>query len=148
MSPYHVSCGSILKFEGKVALITGSSGGIGRATALEFAKRGTDIIIQYNANLDAARRVANEAEAFGRQVLLARVDFTNINESTRKVQEMVDAALAKFRKIDFLVNLAGYPAKGEWNKGLLNYKLRIFSNRFMWTCWVHSCVRELWRRTS
>jgi len=118
--------GSMLKFQGKVALITGSSGGIGRATALEFAKQGADIIIQYNANLEAARKVAAEAEALGRQVLLAQVDFTDVNESTRKVQEMVDAAIAKFRKIDFLVNLAGYPARGEWNKGLLDLQTEDF----------------------
>jgi 3-oxoacyl-[acyl-carrier protein] reductase len=107
------------KLSGSVAIVTGASGGIGRFTALEFARQGADVVIQYNSNVDAAKRVADEISALGRQALLARVNFTNVKDSPREVQEMVDAAIRGFGKVDFLVNLAGYPAKGEWNKSFL-----------------------------
>lgn len=108
------------KFLGKVAVVTGASGGIGRAAVLEFAKQGADVVVQYNSNVAAAKKVAEEITALGRQVLLAQVDFTDIKDSPRKAQEMVDATIGKFGKVDFLVNLAGYPARGEWNKTFLD----------------------------
>ena len=104
---------------GKVAIVTGASGGIGRFTALEFARQGVDVVIQYNSNVAAAKKVADEIVALGRRARLARVNFTNVKDSPGEVQEMVDAAIGDFRKVDFLVNLAGYPAKGEWNKTFL-----------------------------
>jgi len=104
------------KLSGKVAIVTGASGGIGRSTALEFARQGADVVIQYNANMAAAKNVANDIVALGRRAFLARVDFTNVNDSPREVKDMVDAAIGEFQKVDFLVNLAGYPARGEWNK--------------------------------
>ena len=104
---------------GKVAIVTGASGGIGRSSALEFAKQGVDVVVQYNANRATAEKVADEIITLGRQVLLARVNFTDFKDSPRMVQEMVDATVGKWGKVDFLVNLAGYPAKGEWNKPFL-----------------------------
>jgi len=108
------------RFLGKVAIVTGASGGIGHATALEFAREGADVVVQYSANFAAARRVADEIGTLGRQALLAQVDFTNLKDSPREVQEMVDATIGKFRKVDFLVNLAGCPARDEWNKQFLD----------------------------
>jgi len=110
----------MLRFLGRAGIVTGASGGIGRAAALEFAKQGADVVVQYNANVNAAKKTADEIQTLGRQVLLSQVDFNNVNDSPQKVQEMVDATIAKFGKVDFLVNLAGYPAKGEWNKQFLD----------------------------
>jgi len=107
---------SMSKLLGKVAIVTGASGGIGRFVALEFAKQGADVIVQYNSNAAAAKKVADDIGSLGREALTAQVDFTNVGDSPRKVQAMIDAAIGRFRKVDFLVNLAGYPAKGEWNK--------------------------------
>ncbi|HYB85068.1 MAG TPA: SDR family oxidoreductase [archaeon] len=109
-----------MRFLGRAGIVTGASGGIGRAAALEFAKQGADVVVQYNANVNAAKKTADEIQTLGRQVLLSQVDFNNVNDSPQKVQEMVDATIAKFGKVDFLVNLAGYPAKGEWNKQFLD----------------------------
>ena len=108
------------RFLDKVAIVTGASGGIGHATAIEFAREGADVVVQYSVNIAAAKRVADEIGTLGRQALLAQVDFTNLKDSPREVQEMVDATIGKFRKVDFLVNLAGYPARGEWNKRFLD----------------------------
>jgi 3-oxoacyl-[acyl-carrier protein] reductase len=105
---------------GKVAVVTGGSGGIGRSTALEFAKQGANVVIQYNKGRDEAEEVAQEISNLDRRTLLARVDFNDFKASPQMVQEMVDLTLKQFGRADILVNLAGYPAKGEWNKSLLD----------------------------
>jgi len=105
---------------GKVAIVTGGSGGIGRSTALEFAKQGADLMVQYNMGRDDAEKVAQEISNLGRRALVARVDFNDFKASPQMVNEMVDLTMKEFRRVDILVNLAGYPAKGEWNKSLLD----------------------------
>ena len=114
------------KLLGKVAVVTGASGGIGRVTALEFARQGADVVLQYNANAVAAKDVADQIGTLGRRALLAQVNFTNVKDSPRAVQWMVDAAIGAFQKVDFLVNLVGYPAKGEWNKSFLELSTEDF----------------------
>jgi 3-oxoacyl-[acyl-carrier protein] reductase len=117
---------ALSKFLDKVAIVTGASGGIGRAVALEFAKEGADLVIQYNANVAAAKTVADEIGSLGRQALLAQVDFNDFINSPAKTREMVDAAVSRFGKVDLLVNLAGYPAKGEWNKQFVDLSAQDF----------------------
>jgi len=114
------------KLLGKVAIVTGASGGIGRVVALEFARQGADVVVQYNSNVVAAKKVVDEIGSLGRRALLAQVNFTNVKDSPRGMQEMVDAAIRRFQKVDFLVNLAGYPAKGEWNKPFLEVSMEDF----------------------
>jgi len=100
----------------KVAIVTGGSGGIGRATALQLAKEGADIVIQYMSREAQAKLVADQIGALNRKAITAKVDFTNVKQAPLDVQEMVDGTIKEFGKVDFLLNLAGYPAKGEWNK--------------------------------
>lgn len=104
---------------GKVAIVTGSSGGIGRAAALEFAKEGADLVLQYRSREAEAKAVADRITALGRKAILAQVDFNNVKQAPGEVQTMVDVAVKRFGKVDILLNLAGYPAKGEWNKRLM-----------------------------
>ncbi|MGA2628139.1 MAG: SDR family oxidoreductase [Candidatus Bathyarchaeia archaeon] len=103
----------------KLVIVTGASGGIGRATALEFARDGADLILQYHSNRVAAEKVAREINSLGHEALLAQVNFSDVKESPRQVQSMVETAVSKFGKVDFLLNLAGYSAKGEWNRRFL-----------------------------
>jgi 3-oxoacyl-[acyl-carrier protein] reductase len=103
----------------RLVIVTGASGGIGRASALEFARGGADLILQYHSNRVAAEKVAREINALGHEALLAQVNFTDVKESPRQVQSMVETAVSKFGKVDFLLNLAGYPARGEWNRRFL-----------------------------
>ena len=105
---------------GKVAIITGSSGGIGRATALEFAKEGADIVLHYRSRSTEAKEVADKIAAQGQRAVLTRVDFTNVRQAPVEVQRMVEETIAHFGKVDALVNLAGYPARGEWKKRFLD----------------------------
>lgn len=107
------------QLSGKVAIITGSSGGIGKATAMTFAKEGADVVIHYRSKEPEARELVEKIDAMGRKALLAKVDFSNIGHAQDEVQRMVDATINEFTRVDILVNLAGYPARGEWNKKLL-----------------------------
>ena len=106
------------RLTGKVAIVTGSSGGIGRAAIKAFAREGADVVIHYRSNEKEANVLKEEVAALGRRALLARVDFTDMKHVQSEVQNMVDSTIKKFGRIDVLVNLAGYPARGEWNKKL------------------------------
>jgi 3-oxoacyl-[acyl-carrier protein] reductase len=92
-----------LSFDGKVALVTGASRGIGRAIALRLAAEGASIVINYNTNAAAAKQVAEEAEALGSQVVVVQADVA----VSADVDRLVQAALENFKRIDVLVNNAG-----------------------------------------
>jgi meso-butanediol dehydrogenase / (S,S)-butanediol dehydrogenase / diacetyl reductase len=91
-----------MELKGQVAIVTGAGRGIGRATALELARQGADIVI---AELDqaGAKRTAEEVGALGRRGVVAPTDVT----SRADLRAMVDRAKAEFGRIDILVNNAG-----------------------------------------
>src|SRR3989304_3333900 len=101
-------------------IVTGSRGGIGGATALAFAREGADVVVQYRMRQSEAKGVADRISALGRKAMLAQVDFTNVKQAPDEVRKMVDETIKTFGRVDALVNLAGYPAKGEWNKRFLD----------------------------
>lgn len=92
-----------MKLEGKVALITGASKGIGRAIAILFAKEGANVIMNYLSSEKDATHLGDEIKNLGRDCLLARADVSNKSQ----VLQMVSNAIEKFGKIDILVNNAG-----------------------------------------
>lgn len=94
--------------EGKVALITGASRGIGRAVALEFAKAGADVIINYHHSKDRAEELAKEIESLGKKAYLAPFDVAN----SKEVKEAVKALEEKIGTIHILVNNAGITRDG------------------------------------
>lgn len=104
---------------GKVAIVTGASGGIGRAAALEFANQGANIVVHYMSKATEAKSVADQIETMGQRAILAQVDFRNMNQASAEVKAMVNRAVQEFGRVDVLLNLAGYPARGEWNKRLV-----------------------------
>jgi 3-oxoacyl-[acyl-carrier protein] reductase len=107
------------RLTGQVAIVTGSSGGIGRVTTLAFAREGADIVLQYRAKETETKALAKKITELGSRVMLAKIDFANVRNAPLEVQKMVDTAINKFGRLDILVNLAGYPARGEWNKKFL-----------------------------
>src|SRR2546428_3824382 len=96
--------------EGRTALITGASGGMGRATAIEFAKEGAKGIgLQYSKNRVAAESVAKAVRAYGAEPVLLQADVSNRDECHGIVTTFVD----RFRRLDALVCYAGYPFRKE-----------------------------------
>ena len=93
---------------GKVALVTGASRGIGQAVAVELAKAGADVIVNYIGNEAVAQETVEKVEALGRKALKIKADVGNADE----VQAMVDEAHAVFGHIDVLVNNAGITRDG------------------------------------
>jgi 3-oxoacyl-[acyl-carrier protein] reductase len=87
----------------KVALITGASKGIGRAIALEMAREGADVVVNYNQSEEKAKEVARTIESFGRKALLQKADVSKAVD----VEAMKKQVLREFNGVDILVNNAG-----------------------------------------
>lgn len=87
----------------KTAIITGSSSGVGAATARLLAVNGCHVVINYNANADGARQVAAECEKHGVETLICAGNVANDKDCVA----MVDAAMNKWGRVDVLVNNAG-----------------------------------------
>lgn len=94
--------------DGKVALITGASRGIGRAVALRLAKEGAKIAVNYAGNETAARETEAAIKEIGGEVLLVQADVSDSAAAT----EMVSVAAKTFGTIDILVNNAGITRDG------------------------------------
>ncbi|GIN18976.1 3-oxoacyl-[acyl-carrier-protein] reductase [Siminovitchia fordii] len=92
-----------MKLEGKVALVTGASRGIGRATALALAEAGAIVVVNYAGSTDKANEVAEQIRAIGREAITYQCNVSDSNA----VQAMIKDTIAKFGKIDILVNNAG-----------------------------------------
>ncbi|HIA16275.1 MAG TPA: SDR family oxidoreductase [Dehalococcoidia bacterium] len=89
--------------EGRVALVTGSGRNIGRATILELASRGADVVTNARSNREEAESVAQEARDLGVRAAATVADVAD----QAQVNAMVSAALNEFGRVDILVNNAG-----------------------------------------
>ena len=97
-----------MKLEGKKALVTGASRGIGRAIALALAAEGADVVVNYAGSEAAAKAVAAEIEAMGRKALVIQADISANAAATA----MIDQAVKEFGRLDILVNNAGITRDG------------------------------------
>lgn len=89
----------VIDLTGKVALITGSSRGIGKGCALEMARAGAAVVVNYNAHGEDAEAVAEEIRAMGRQALVVGADVSDRDA----VDHMVEATVERFGQIDIVV---------------------------------------------
>ena len=97
-----------MRLANKVALVTGSSRGIGKEIALGLAREGADIIVNYHQREDAARETAKEIEDMGRRALVVQAGVTVSTE----VKQLVQTGVEKLGRLDILVNNAGaFPIK-------------------------------------
>jgi len=93
----------------KKALITGGSRGIGRATALLFARAGCDVAISFQKQKEAAEKVREKIEKIGSECLVFQVDISQ----KKDVNFMIEELIKKWARIDILVNNAGIWTYGE-----------------------------------
>ncbi|MDV6167221.1 3-oxoacyl-[acyl-carrier-protein] reductase [Flavobacterium sp. DG1-102-2] len=89
--------------EGKTAIITGASRGIGRGIAIVFAKHGANVAFTYSASAEAAKSLEEELKAYGIQAKGYQSDAAKFDEA----QKLVDDVLTEFGGIDILINNAG-----------------------------------------
>ncbi|HEY9151782.1 MAG TPA: SDR family oxidoreductase, partial [Anaerolineales bacterium] len=104
-------------FQNKIALVTGSGRGIGRAIALNFAQRGADVIINFFRNREPAEETAREIEKLGRRALLVKADVGDLED----LNHLFDEVEKEFGGLDIFVHNAasGYnrPALEQRPKG-------------------------------
>ncbi len=92
------------KLEGKVALVTGGGTGIGRATALAFAREGIDVAVNYSRSKAEAEATAAEIEGLDRKALAVCADVSD----DAAVRQMVDGVASELGRLDILFNNAGW----------------------------------------
>src|SRR3990172_397667 len=133
-----------MRLAGKSAIVTGAGRGIGKATALRFAREGADVLVP---DLDPAtsEQTAGEIQALGRKGISMQMDVTRMAD----IQRMVDIAMRAFGKIDILVNNAGITivrdmlklTEAEWDRTMaINAKAVFFC--------LQAVAREMVKRQS
>jgi 3-oxoacyl-[acyl-carrier protein] reductase len=109
-----------MRLEGKTAIVTGSSRGLGRAIALAIAREGADVLVNFASREESAKEVAAAIEQLGRRAILHRADVSDGVQA----RAMVQAAAAAFGRVDILVNNAGITlpkgpletSEAEWDR--------------------------------
>ncbi len=91
------------RFEGKVAIVTGASRGIGRGIALRLAQEGAKVVVNHRDSAEGAEAVAEQIRSNSGEALVIQADVSQFDEAQRLVQE----TLAAFGQVDVLVNNAG-----------------------------------------
>ena len=101
------------RLDGRVALVTGGSGGIGHASVLELAKEGASVSIQYNRGKSAAESTVAEVRKLGPRAIAVRADVSDPGACERLVEETHNA----FGRLDIAACFAGHPFRSEaWYK--------------------------------
>jgi glucose 1-dehydrogenase len=98
------------KLAGKVALVTGSSSGIGQGIAVRLAKDGADIVVNYSGNIAGAQETQKQIESLGRKAIIVKADVAKVSDC----QALVQAGWDQLGRVDILVNNAGVEKSAEF----------------------------------
>jgi 3-oxoacyl-[acyl-carrier protein] reductase len=93
-----------MRLKDKVAIVTGSSRGVGKAIALAFGAEGANLVVNYFSNHDAADDVVEQIKKMGRKAIDIKADIAH----AREVDRLFQAAMDEFGRVDILVNNAGF----------------------------------------
>jgi len=97
-----------LLLKDKVAVVTGSSRGIGAATAIKLAEEGADVVINYNSDEESAQKTAEKVREFGRKALVIQGNVAEMDDA----KNLIKSTIKEFDRIDILVNNAGITKDG------------------------------------
>lgn len=95
-----------MSLNGKVAMVTGASRGIGRQVAIQLAKAGAKVVVNYSSSREKADEVVKTIEQFGGQAAAIRADVSKVAE----VEALFSETLERFGRVDILINNAGVMA--------------------------------------
>jgi tetrahydroxynaphthalene reductase len=95
--------------EGKVAVVTGSGRGIGKEMALELARRGAKVVVNYANSSEAAEKVVQEIKAMGSDAIAIKANVANVAETTK----LMDGVVAHFGKLDICCSNSGVVSFGH-----------------------------------
>jgi NAD(P)-dependent dehydrogenase (short-subunit alcohol dehydrogenase family) len=134
-----------ISFEGRVAIVTGSGGGLGRSHAIELAKRGARVVINdlggaadgTGGSSDAAKAVVAEIEALGGEAIANGANVARYEE----VEAMVQQAVDQWGRVDILVNNAGILRDKSFAKGSLEDFQAVLNVHLMGSI---NCTRAVW----
>jgi NAD(P)-dependent dehydrogenase (short-subunit alcohol dehydrogenase family) len=134
-----------IRYDGKVAIVTGAGQGLGRSHAIELAKRGAKVVINdlggakdgTGGSSDAARAVVAEIEALGGEAIANGANVANYDE----VEAMVKQAVDKWGRVDILVNNAGILRDKSFAKGSLDDFKLVVDVHLMGTV---NCTKACW----
>lgn len=137
----------MFSLEGKVAIVTGGTGGIGRAICLSLASAGSNLVVNYLSNEKSAKELVKQVRELGRETALVPGDVSQPETARRAVDE----ALERFGRLDILVNNAGRTADNllvrmseeEWDR-VMEVNLR---GMFLFTrAALRPMIRQRWGR--
>ncbi len=135
-----------MRFQGKVAIITGAGTGIGRDMAVAFAREGASVTVAARRKHLLEETAALAREASGREALVVPTDVTQ----EAQVQRMVDETVQRFGQVDFMVSNAAIPGKDlhTWENTLENWNHVLATNLTSQFLCARACLKHMMARRS
>ncbi|HIJ97752.1 TPA: SDR family oxidoreductase [archaeon] len=131
---------SLLK--GKIAVVTGANSGLGRTLAIEFAKRGAIVVINYRKTKGAALVTLKKVKTFSPKSIIFRADVSKENE----VNKMFSLIKKKFRRVDILINNVGNFYFGPFSKMSANQFRDVMESNLYGTLYCSRAALKFMRR--